>query len=217
MVAGGVFLIARVFPLVSADQALASVPFHALTVVAGIGAVTALMGAAMAVAQSDLKRVLAYSTISQLGYMMLAIGVGSWVAAVFHLLTHAFFKALLFLAAGSVIHAVHHEQDIRELGGLRRPMRTTFATFAVGMMALSGVPFFFSGFWSKEAIVGAASEWSVSSLPPCAALAGVAPTAFYMTRLMCEVFGGAARSPDAAHAREGPASMTGPLIGLAAG
>ncbi len=217
MVAAGVFLIARIYPLMAADQALAGVPFHALTVVAGIGAITALLGAMIASAQHDLKRILAYSTISQLGYMMLALGVGSWVAAIFHLLTHAFFKALLFLGAGSVIHAAHHEQDIRRLGGLRGPLRTTFATFAVGMMALSGVPFFFSGFWSKEAIVRAASEWSVSSLPLCAALAGVALTAFYMTRLMCEVFGGAARSPDAAHARESPPSMTGPLIGLAAG
>ncbi len=217
MVAAGVFLIARVFPLVSADQSLPSVPLHALTVVAAVGAITALIGAAMAVAQSDLKRVLAYSTISQLGYMMLAIGVGSWVAAVFHLLTHAFFKALLFLAAGSVIHAVHHEQDIRELGGLRRPMRTTFATFAVGMMALSGVPFLFSGFWSKEAILHAASEWGVSRLPLYAGRAGVVLTAFYMTRLLCEVFWGAPRSPQASHARESPAVMTVPLAVLAVG
>jgi NADH-quinone oxidoreductase subunit L len=156
MVAAGVFLIARVFPLMSADQALANVPFHALTVVAAIGAITALMGAVIAVAQNDIKRVLAFSTVSQLGYMMLAIGVGSWVAAMFHLLTHAFFKALLFLGAGSVIHAAHHEQDIRNLGGLGGKMKATFATFGVGMMALAGVPFVFSGFWSKEGILHAA-------------------------------------------------------------
>ena len=217
MVAAGVFLVARVFPLFSADQALAGAPLHALTVVAGIGAVTALMGAAIAVAQQDLKRVLAYSTVSQLGYMMLALGVGSWVAAIFHLLAHAFFKALLFLASGSVIHAAHHEQDIRRLGGLRGSMRATFATFAVGMMALAGVPFVFSGFWSKEAILHAASAWEVSHLPLYAGLAGVVLTAFYMTRLLCEVFLGAPRSPAAAHAHESPKVMTVPLIALSVG
>jgi NADH-quinone oxidoreductase subunit L len=217
MVAAGVFLIARIYPLMAADQALDSVPVHALTVVAGIGAITALLGAVLACAQFDLKRVLAYSTISQLGYMMLALGVGSWVAAIFHLLTHAFFKALLFLGAGSVIEAAHHEQDIRRLGGLRRPLRTTFATFAVGMMALAGVPFLFSGFWSKEGILHAAAGWRVSPLPLYAALAGVVLTAFYMTRLLCEVFGGTARSPAAAHAREGSALLTLPLRVLAFG
>jgi len=217
MVAAGVFLVARVFPLFSADQALAGAPLHALTVVAGVGAVTALMGAAIAVAQHDLKRVLAYSTVSQLGYMMLALGVGSWVAAIFHLLAHAFFKALLFLASGSVIHAAHHEQDIRRLGGLRGRMRATFATFAVGMMALAGVPFVFSGFWSKEAILHAASAWEVSPLPLYAGLAGVVLTAFYMTRLLCEVFLGAPRSPAAAHAHESPKVMTVPLIALSIG
>jgi NADH-quinone oxidoreductase subunit L len=217
MVAAGVFLMARIFPLVCADLPLSSAPVHALTVVAAIGAVTALLGATIAVAQRDLKRILAFSTISQLGYMMLALGVGSWVAAIFHLLTHAFFKALLFLAAGSVIHATHHEQDIRRLGGLRGRMRATFATFAVGMMALSGVPFLFSGFWSKEAILHAASTWSVSTLPLYAGLAGVVLTAFYMTRLMGEVFCGEPRSPAAAHAGESPAVITVPLVLLAIG
>jgi NADH-quinone oxidoreductase subunit L len=217
MVAAGVFLIARVFPLVAYDQGLAADPVHALTVVAAIGALTALLGAAIATAQSDLKRVLAFSTISQLGYMMLALGVGSWVAAIFHLLTHAFFKALLFLAAGSVIHAAHHEQDIRRLGGLGRTMRTTYATFAVGMMALSGVPFLFSGFWSKEAVLHAASEWGVSRLPLYAGLVGVVLTAFYMTRLLCEVFWGPARSPEAAHAHENSGVITVPLVILAIG
>ncbi len=217
MVAAGVFLIARVYPLMAADQVLAGVPVHALTVVAFIGAITALMGALIAVAQNDLKRVLAFSTVSQLGYMMLALGVGSWVAAIFHLLTHAFFKALLFLGAGSVIHAAHHEQDIRRLGGLRGPMKMTFATFAVGMMALSGVPFLFSGFWSKEAILHAAHAWEVSHLPLYAGLAGVVLTAFYMTRLVAEVFFGTPRSAEAGHVHENGPAMTMPLVLLAVG
>ncbi|HWA87712.1 MAG TPA: NADH-quinone oxidoreductase subunit L [Opitutus sp.] len=217
MVAAGVFLIARVYPLMTADQALGSVPFHALTIVAFIGAITALMGACIAVAQNDLKRVLAFSTVSQLGYMMLALGVGSWVAAIFHLLTHAFFKALLFLGAGSVIHAAHHEQDIRQLGGLAPRMRVTFVTFAIGMMALAGVPFLFSGFWSKEAILHAAHAWPVSSLPFFMGLAAVVLTAFYMTRLIAEVFFGRPRSEAAEHAHENPAVMTVPLALLAGG
>jgi NADH-quinone oxidoreductase subunit L len=215
MVAAGVFLIARVYPLMAADQMLADVPLHALTVVAFIGAITALMGACIAVAQNDIKRVLAFSTVSQLGYMMLALGVGSWVAAIFHLLTHAFFKALLFLGSGSVIHAAHHEQDIRRLGGLRTPMKVTFATFAIGMMALAGVPFLFSGFWSKEAILHAAHGWEVSHLPLYAGLVAVVLTAFYMTRLVAETFFGQARSHASEHAHESPATMTLPLIVLA--
>lgn len=215
MVAAGVFLIARVYPLMSADQLLPAAPLHALTVVAFIGAITALLGACIAVAQNDLKRVLAFSTISQLGYMMLALGVGSWVAAIFHLLTHAFFKALLFLGAGSVIDAAHHEQDMRRLGGLSQRMRVTFVTFAVGTMALAGIPFLFSGFWSKEAILMAAGEWSVSSLPFFMGLTAVALTAFYMTRLTCQVFFGSPRTEAAEHAHESPAVMTVPLVLLA--
>ncbi len=215
MVAAGVFLIARVFPLMQADQLLANVSLHALTVVAFIGAITALMGACIAVAQTDIKRVLAFSTISQLGYMMLALGVGSWTAAIFHLLTHAFFKALLFLCAGSVIHAAHHEQDMRRLGGLSRRMWVTFGTFAIGMMALSGVPFIFSGFWSKEAILMAAGEWNVSQLPLFMGLAAVVLTAFYMTRLLAEAFFGPPRTTAAAHAHESPVVMTVPLVILA--
>ncbi len=216
MVAAGVFLIARVFPLMSADLPL-DVPVHALTVVAFIGAITALMGALIAVAQNDIKRVLAYSTVSQLGYMMLALGVGSWTAAIFHLLTHAFFKALLFLGAGSVIHAAHHEQDLRALGGLAPKMKITFATFAIGMMALAGVPFLFSGFWSKEAILHAAHAWDVSHVPLYAGLAAIVLTAFYMTRLVAETFLGRPRSGAAAHAHENPAVMTVPLALLALG
>ncbi len=215
MVAAGVFLIARVYPLMSADQALASVPVHALSVVAFIGAITALLGAVIAGAQNDIKRILAFSTVSQLGYMMLALGVGSWVAAIFHLLTHAFFKALLFLGAGSVIHAAHHEQDIRQLGGLSKKMRLTFATFAIGTSALVGVPFLFSGFWSKEAILHAAHGWHVSHLPFFAALVGVVLTAFYNTRLMSEVFFGQARSHASDHAHENGPAMTLPLALLA--
>jgi NADH-quinone oxidoreductase subunit L len=211
MVAAGVFLIARVFPLMAADQLLAGAPMHALTVVAFIGAFTALLGAIIAVGQNDIKRILAFSTVSQLGYMVLALGVGSWVAAIFHLLTHAFFKALLFLGAGSVIHAAHHEQDIRSLGGLHAPMKVTFATFAIGMMALAGVPFLFSGFWSKEAILHAAHGWEVSHLPLSAGLAAVGLTAFYMTRLVAETFFGRPRSPEAEHAHETSAAMTLPL------
>ena len=215
MVAAGVFLVARVFPLMSADQALANVPVHALTVVAFIGAITALLGACIAVAQNDIKRILAFSTVSQLGYMMLALGVGSWTAAIFHLLTHAFFKALLFLGAGSVIHAAHHEQDIRRLGGLSKKMRLTFATFAIGTSALVGVPFLFSGFWSKEGILHAAHAWPVSHLPFFAALVGVVLTAFYNTRLMSEVFFGAPRSHASEHAHENGPAMTLPLALLA--
>jgi NADH-quinone oxidoreductase subunit L len=211
MVAAGVFLIARIYPLMAADLLIETSPVHALSVVAFIGAITALMGAVIAVAQNDIKRILAFSTVSQLGYMMLAIGVGSWTAAIFHLLTHAFFKALLFLGAGSVIHAAHHEQDIRRLGGLAGHMKATFGTFAVGMMALAGVPFVFSGFWSKEAILHAAHEWDVSHLPLYAGLGAVVLTAFYMTRLMAEVFFGRARTEEAGHAHENSAVMTVPL------
>jgi len=217
MVAAGVFLIARVFPLMAADQMALphDLPVHALSVVATIGAITALLGAVIAVGQNDIKRVLAFSTVSQLGYMMLALGVGSWVAAIFHLLTHAFFKALLFLGAGSVIHAAHHEQDIRRLGGLRGPMRITFITFAIGMMALAGVPFVFSGFWSKEAILHAAHGWTVSQFPFYIGLMAVVLTAFYMTRLVAETFFGQPRSDEASHAHENSATMTVPLVLLA--
>ena len=149
--------------------------------------------------------------------MMLALGVGSWVAAIFHLLTHAFFKALLFLAAGSVIHARTTSRTSAGWAGLRRPMRTTFATFAVGMMALAGVPFLFSGFWSKEAILHAASEWDVSRLPLYAGLAGVVLTAFYMTRLLCEVFWGRAALPRGRPRPREPGVITVPLVVLAIG
>src|ERR1700690_632739 len=162
MVAAGVFLVARVFPLMAAG----ALPVEhgapvttALTVVTWIGALTAIFAASIAVAQTDIKRILAYSTVSQLGYMMMGLGAGGVAVGMFHLMTHAFFKALLFLGAGSVIHGCQEEQDIRLMGGLRRRMPVTFAAYAVGMMALCGVPLFFSGFWSKDAILDAAHHW----------------------------------------------------------
>ena len=149
MVAAGVFLVARAYPIF-AIGGLQSLP---LTAAAWIGGITALYAALVALAQTDIKRILAYSTVSQLGFMMVALGTGGVAAAMFHLIAHAFFKALLFLSAGSVIHGCHEEQDIRRMGGLRQAMPKTFVTYAVGMMALSGFPFVFSGFWSKEAIL----------------------------------------------------------------
>ena len=143
MVAAGVFLVARVYPLFSLGAIDGVTP--SLTVVVSIGVITALMASLIALAQFDIKRILAYSTVSQLGLMMVSLGVGGVAAGIMHLIAHGFFKALLFLGAGSVIHGCHHEQDIRKMGGLRRLMPVTFLTYAIGMMTLSGVPFFFSG------------------------------------------------------------------------
>ena len=148
MVAAGVFLVARVYPIFSLG-AIDGVT-SSLTVVVWIGVITALMAALIAIAQADIKRILAYSTVSQLGLMMVSLGVGGVAAGMMHLLAHGFFKALLFLGAGSVIHGCHHEQDIRKMGGLRRLMPVTFSTYAIGMMALSGVPLFFSGGWTRR-------------------------------------------------------------------
>ncbi len=166
----------------------------ALQVVTWIGAITAVFAALIAVAQTDIKRILAYSTISQLGYMMMGLGVGGVAIGMFHLITHAFFKALLFLGAGSVIHGCHEEQDIRRMGGLKKFMPVTFATYAIGMMALSGVPLFFSGFWSKDEILHAAHNWPASQIPFYLAAFGALLTAFYMTRQVCYVFFGDRRS-----------------------
>ncbi len=170
----------------------------ALKAVTWIGAITALFAALIAVAQTDLKRILAYSTVSQLGFMFMGLGVGGVAVGMFHLLTHAFFKALLFLGAGSVIHGCHEEQDIRRMGGLRKFMPVTFATYAIGMMALSGVPLFFSGFWSKDEILHAAWLWQPShwKLPFLFGLAAAFLTAFYMTRQMWFVFFGSPRGRD---------------------
>ena len=163
MVAAGVYLVARVYPLMSAGMPLtasgeAAGTTTALIVVTWIGAATAVFAALIAIAQNDIKRILAYSTISQLGYMMAGLGLGGVAVGMFHLITHAFFKALLFLGAGSVIHGCHEEQDVRRMGGLKSQMRATFLTYAVGMLALCGFPLVFSGFWSKDAILEAAHK-----------------------------------------------------------
>ena len=214
MVAAGVFLVARVYPLFSlgAIEGVTS----SLTVVVWIGVTTALMAALIAIAQADIKRILAYSTVSQLGLMMVSLGVGGVAAGIMHLLAHGFFKALLFLGSGSVIHGCHGEQDIRKMGGLRRFMPVTFVTYAVGMMALSGVPFFFSGGWTKEEILHAVGHWPPSHAPYYLMLAGVVLTALYMTRQIIYVFLGSSRIATE-HAHEGPRVMTMPLIVLALG
>jgi NADH-quinone oxidoreductase subunit L len=209
MVAAGVFLVARMYPLMSASS---------LEIVTWVGAITAVFAAAIAVAQNDIKRIIAYSTVSQLGYMMMGLGVGGVSVGMFHLITHAFFKSLLFLGAGSVIHGCHGEQDIRKMGGLKKLMPWTFATYAAGMMALCGVPLFFSGFWSKDEILHAARGWTPSAAPFYLGVVGAFLTAFYMTRQVSWVFFGkpaeSERSHDPAH--ESPAVMTVPLAILAA-
>ncbi|MFO1498127.1 MAG: NADH-quinone oxidoreductase subunit L [Verrucomicrobiota bacterium] len=225
MVAAGVFLVARVYPLMSGQPVveLGHAPHSAaLTVVTWVGVITAVFAACVAVAQNDIKRILAYSTVSQLGYMMMGLGTGGVAVGIFHLITHAFFKALLFLGAGSVIHGSHEEQDIRRMGGLKRFMPVTFATYAVGMMALAGVPVFFSGFWSKDEILHAAHNWPSSRWPFYLGLFGALLTAFYMTRQVCYVFFGTPRHATSVHGHakahephESPTVMTAPLIILA--
>ena len=245
MVAAGVYLTARMFPILTATSSL---------VIAYVGGITAIVAATIAIVRFDIKRVLAYSTVSQLGFMMLALGAGSYVAGLFHLTTHAFFKALLFLGSGSVIHAFHamhahhdeahpdgeehehdthsivHEhgseippdQDMRNMGGLRRKMPWTFATMLIATLSISGVPFLFSGFWSKDKILagvlGRAMEWNsghhylLFGIALCAA--GI--TAFYMFRLIFMTFFGEPRNQemhDMAH--ESPWTMTVPLVVLA--
>jgi len=212
MVAAGVFLVARMYPLFSLGAIDGVTP--SLTVVVWIGVVTALMAALIGLAQADIKRILAYSTVSQLGLMMVSLGVGGVAAGIMHLLAHGFFKALLFLGSGSVIHGCHHEQDIRKMGGLRRIMPVTFVSYAVGMMALSGVPLLFSGAWTKEEILHATAHWPRSPVPYYLMMAGVVLTALYMTRQMICVFFGKPREA-AEHAHESPSVMTIPLIVLA--
>ena len=214
MVAAGVFLVARVYPLFSLG-AINGVT-SSLTVVVWIGVTTALMAALIAIAQPDIKRILAYSTVSQLGLMMVSLGVGGVAAGIMHLLAHGFFKALLFLGSGSVIHGCQGEQDIRKMGGLRQLMPVTFGTYAIGMMALSGVPLFFSGGWTKEEILHMTAHWPQSHAPYYLMLAGVVLTAFYMTRQMIYVFFGDPRSATE-HAHESPRVMTIPLVVLAIG
>jgi NADH-quinone oxidoreductase subunit L len=212
MVAAGVYLIARVYPLMQAG-ALAGGTTTALTVVTWVGASTAVFGALIAVAQNDIKRILAYSTVSQLGYMIAGLGMGGVAVGMFHLITHAFFKALLFMGAGSVIHGSHEEQDVRRMGGLKSAMPTTFLTYAIGMLALCGFPLLFSGFWSKDGILEAAQHWSAAKAPFYMLVFGALLTAFYMTRQVSYVFFGTSRSHE--HAHESPRVMTTPLAILA--
>jgi NADH-quinone oxidoreductase subunit L len=212
MVAAGVYLVARVYPLMQIGAAPGGTTI-ALTVVTWVGAATAVFAALIAVAQNDIKRILAYSTISQLGYMMAGLGIGGVAVGMFHLITHAFFKALLFLGAGSVIHGCHEEQDIRRMGGLKVDMPLTFITYTIGMLALCGFPIFFSGFWSKDGILEAAQHWSVAKGPFYLLVFGALLTAFYMTRQVCYVFLGYWRGHKTAH--ESPKIMTAPLAILA--
>jgi NADH-quinone oxidoreductase subunit L len=204
MVAAGVYMLCRVFFLIEGTWAMEAI--------AWIGGLTSLIAALMAVQQDDIKRILAYSTLSQLGYMVMAVGLGSRDAAMFHLTTHASFKALLFLGAGSVIVALHHEQDIWKMGGLRERMPKTYWTFLIGTMALCGVPLF-SGFFSKEAILGVALENNILLFLVAVFVALL--TTFYMTRLFVVAFMGEPRSAQAEHAKESPAVMTVPLLVLA--
>jgi NADH-quinone oxidoreductase subunit L len=215
MVTAGVFLMTRVNPViaVAADW----VP----TMIAIVGCATALFAATIAVAQNDIKKVLAYSTVSQLGYMFLAVGSGAYVAAIFHMVTHAFFKALLFLGSGSVIHGMHHEQDMRRMGALRKLMPITAATFIIGWLAIAGVPPF-AGFWSKDEILLFA--FAKSPVLYVFGLVTALLTAYYMTRQVIMVFYGEARWSDhaddhGAHGEfrphESPAIMLFPLVVLA--
>ncbi len=216
MVAAGVYLIARVYPLMQAGavfHGLAPGSTPALAVVTWVGAITAIFAALIAIAQDDIKRILAYSTVSQLGYMMAGLGMGGVAVGMFHLITHAFFKALLFLGAGSVIHGTHEEQDIRRMGGLKADMPVTFATYTIGMLALCGFPLLFSGFWSKDGILEAAKHWSVTRTPFYLLVFGALLTAFYMTRQVAYVFFGYWRGRRQAH--ESPRVMTRPLMILA--
>jgi proton-translocating NADH-quinone oxidoreductase chain L len=212
MVAAGVYLVARVFPLMQAG-ATAGGTTTALIVVTWIGAFTAFFAALIAIAQNDIKRILAYSTVSQLGYMMAGLGIGGVAVGMFHLITHAFFKSLLFLGAGSVIHGCHEEQDVRRMGGLKADMPWTFLVYAVGMLALCGFPIFFSGFWSKDAILDSAHGWSISQGPYYLLVFGAVLTAFYMTRQVSYVFFGRWRGHK--HAHESPRVMILPMAILA--
>ena len=212
MVAAGVYLIARIYPLMQAGMPAGGTTV-ALSVVTWVGAFTALFAALIAVAQNDIKRILAYSTVSQLGYMMAGLGMGGVAVGMFHLITHAFFKALLFMGAGSVIHGCHEEQDIRRMGGLKSDMLVTFVTYTIGMLALCGFPLVFSGFWSKDGILEAAQHWSVAKLPFYMLVFGALLTAFYMTRQVSYVFFGINRGAKNAH--ESPKVMIVPLAILA--
>ena len=209
MVTAGVYLVARSTPLFHAAG-------PALAIVGAVGALTAIFAATIALVQFDLKRVMAYSTVSQLGYMFLALGVGAPIAAIFHLATHAFFKALLFLGSGSVIHGAGGEQDLRQLGGLRRKMPVTYWTMLIAGGALAALPPL-AGFWSKDEIVGAAFMNGYPLLWGVGILTGIL-TAFYITRVLWLTFHGEPRDQHIFdHAHESPAVMTLPLVTLAIG
>ncbi len=207
MVTAGIYMIAR-------SNLMYSMAPDTLNCIAIIGIATALLAASIALKQTDIKKVLAYSTVSQLGYMFLALGTGSYVAAVFHVMTHAFFKALLFLGSGSVIHAMGGEQDMRKMGGLSRHVKTTHFTFLLGCLAIAGIPGF-SGFFSKDEILAAA--FAISPILYALALLGALMTAFYMFRLYATTFKGTFRGTHEQehHLHESPAAMTVPLIILA--
>ncbi len=221
MVAAGVYMLVRVSFLIEASPLAAEI-------IAGIGCFTALMAALMATQQNDIKRVLAYSTLSQLGYMVMAVGAVAMHIqhghalhgpnpghpAMFHLYTHAFFKALLFLGSGAIIYACHHEQDIWKMGGLRKHMPVTFWTFLIGTLALMGLPYITSGFWSKEGILGAAYDSGCSVLFHATTLTAVL-TSFYMMRLVIVAFFGKSRTESAHHAKEVEMVMLLPLVVLA--
>jgi NADH-quinone oxidoreductase subunit L len=211
MVTAGIFMVARMSPLFEMSET-------ALIVVMTIGAITALFMGFLGIVQNDIKRVVAYSTLSQLGYMTVALGVSAYAAGIFHLMTHAFFKALLFLAAGSVIIAMHHDQDIRNMGGLRKYMPVTWITSLIGSLALIGTPFF-SGFFSKDTIIEAVhhSQLPGAGLVYVVVLAGVFITALYSFRMYFMVFHGQPRmdAHTREHLHETPLVVTGPLVVLA--
>lgn len=207
MVTAGIYMVAR-------SNVLFSISEVAQHLIAIVGLATALFSATIAIKQNDIKKVLAYSTVSQLGYMFLGLGVGAYTGAVFHVMTHAFFKALLFLGAGSVIHAMHHEQDIRNMGGLKKKLPITHLTFLLGCIAISGIPPF-SGFFSKDEILAAA--YAHSPIYWVLGVVGAAMTAFYMFRLYATTFLGSFRGThhQEHHLHESPKAMTYPLIVLA--
>ncbi len=207
MVAAGVYLVARMYPVFLSDSS-----HVALHTVAYVGAFTALFAASIGIAQNDIKKVLAYSTISQLGYMIMSLGVFGYVAAMFHLMTHAFFKAQLFLGSGSVVHGTG-TQDIREMGGLRKKMPVTYWTFLIATLSLCGIPFVTAGGWSKEEILSVA--YRTNPIVFWAGVLGAFTTSFYMFRLVYKTFHGEPRNHEI-HAHESPKAMLVPLIVLAA-
>jgi NADH-quinone oxidoreductase subunit L len=207
MVTAGIYMIAR-------SNVLYTLSPISQTVVAITGLVTAILAATIALKQNDIKKVLAYSTVSQLGYMFIGLGVGAYTGAVFHVMTHAFFKALLFLGAGSVIHAMHHEQDIRNMGGLKKYLPVTHITFLIGCIAIAGIPPL-SGFFSKDEILAAA--WSANKVYWVIGVIGAFMTAWYMFRLYATTFLGRFRGTEEQrmHLHESPPAITIPLIILA--